>query len=125
MESLVPSENNIMKNEGISKSPIPSQPKAEDVDPSESKGNLSESKDELHDRVDGAGKEVDEIDKENLNADNTNPDQPHWRGRNCNLLNDDLSFFGKAKIVVCFLHKSFNEKNLRDIEADVLCFGHN
>ena len=31
-----------------------------------------------------------------------------------------MSFYGRAKIVVCFLDESFDEENLRDIDADVL-----
>ena len=31
-----------------------------------------------------------------------------------------MSFFGKAKIIVCLPNKSFNEENLGDIEAGVL-----
>ena len=119
-EPLFPSLNNIVKNEDIDGPPIPLQPKVEDIDSTGSEGNLSELKDELCNRVDGARKGVDEVDKEIPNANNPNPNQPHWRGRNYDLLNDDLSFFGKAKIVVCLPDEPFDEKNLGDTKASVL-----
>ena len=49
-----------------------------------------------------------------------NPDRPHWRGRKCDLLNDDMSFFGRAKIVVCLPDEPFDGENLGDIDAGVL-----
>ena len=109
-----------MKNEGISGPPIPLQPKVEDVDSIESDGNSSKSEDDHCDQIDGGGRGVDESDKESLNEGNANSDRPHWRGRNYNLLNDDMSFFERAKIVICLPDKPFNEENLGDIEAGVL-----
>ena len=46
MEPLIPSPHNIVKNKGISRPPIPLQPKVEDVDPFESDGNSLESEDD-------------------------------------------------------------------------------
>ena len=51
---------------------------------------------------------------------NAYPDRPLWRGKICDLLNDDLNFFGKAKILVCLPDKSFDEENLGDTDAGVL-----
>ena len=76
MEPLIPSPNNIVKNEDIGGPPIPLQPKVEHVDSTGSKGNSSESKDELQDEVDGASKEIDEANKESPNSDYANPDRP-------------------------------------------------
>ena len=101
-----------MKNEGISGPPIPLQPKVKDVDPPGSDENLSESEDDHWDQ--------DESDNESPEEGNANPDRPLWRGRNCDLLNDDMSFFGRAKIVVCLLDEPFDEENLRDTNAGVL-----
>ena len=38
----------------------------------------------------------------------------------CNLLNDDLSLFRKAKILVCLPDEPFDEENLGDTDAGVL-----
>ena len=51
---------------------------------------------------------------------NANPDRSLWRGRICDLLNDDLSFFGKAKILVYLPDEPFDEENLGDTDAGVL-----
>ena len=120
MEPLIPSPNNIVKNKGISGPPIPLQPKVEDVDSIGLDGNSSDSEVELHDRVDGGGRGIDEAEKESPDEGNTNPNRPHWRGKNYDLLNDDLSFFGRAKIVVCLPDEPFNEKNIGNIDAGVL-----
>ena len=92
----------------------------EDVDPTGSDGNSSESEDDHRDRVEGDGRGVEESDKESPEEGNANPDRPLWRGRNCDLLNDDMSFFGRAKIVVWLLDEPFDEENLRDTHAGVL-----
>ena len=57
------------------------------------------------------------MDKGGTKSDKAYPDRPFWRGRIRDLLNDDLTFFGKAKIVVCFLDEPFDEENLEDIDA--------
>ena len=92
----------------------------EDVEPTVSDGNSSESDDDHHNRVDGGGRGVDESNKESPDEGNANPNQPNWRGRNCDLLNDDMSFFGRAKIVVCLRDELFDEKNLGDTDVGVL-----
>ena len=111
-----------MKNKDIGGPSIPLQTKVEDIDPTGSEGNSLESEDELCNQVDGVGKGVDEADKGSPIASNANLDQSHWRGRNCDLLNDNLSFFGKAKIVICFPKEPFDEENLGDTKAGVLFF---
>ena len=73
--------------------------------------------DELGSHGAGAQEKVDEGDEESANA---YPDQPLWRGRICDLLNDDLTFFGKAKIVVCLPDEPFDEENPGDTDVRVL-----
>ena len=109
-----------MKNEGIGGSPIPLQSKVEDVDPTRSDKNSSESEDDHQDRVVGGRRGVKESDKESPEESNANTDRPLWRGRNCDLLNDDMSFFGRAKIVVCLPDEPFDKENLGDTDAGVL-----
>ena len=109
-----------MKNKGIGGPPIPLQPKVDNVDPTGSDGNSSKSEDDHQDQAEGGGREVEESDKESPEEGNSNPDQPLWRGRNCNLLNDDMSFFGRAKIVVCLPDEPFDEDNLGDTDVGVL-----
>ena len=92
----------------------------EDVDHTELGGNLSKPEEDHRNRVDRCGKGAKESDKENSDEGNANPDRPHWRGRNYDLLNDDMSFFGRAKIVVCLPDEPFDEENLRDTNAGVL-----
>ena len=79
--------------------------------------NTIDSEDKLGGEGVGAQEKVD---KGDIESANTYPDQPLWRGRICDLLNDDLTFFGKAKIIVCLLDKSFDEKNLGDTDAGIL-----
>ena len=119
-EPLIPSSYNIVKNEGIGGPPIQLQPKVEDVDPTGSDGNSSESRDDHRNRVEESGKGVKESDKESPDEGNFNLDRPHWRGKNRNLLNDDMSFFGRAKIIVCLPDEPFDEENLGDTDAGVL-----
>ena len=109
-----------MKSECIGGPPIPLQPKAEHADAAGSDGMSSESEDDQRDRVEGGGTGVEESKWECPNESNINPDRPHWRGRKCDLLNDDISFFGRAKIVVCLLDEPFDEENLGDTDAGVL-----
>ena len=97
MELLIPSPHNIVKNEGIGGPPIPLQPKVEDVDPTGSDVNSSESEDDHQDRVEGGGRGVEETDKESPEEGNANPDRLLWRGKNCDLLNDDMSFLEGPK----------------------------
>ena len=92
----------------------------EDKDFSDGDVNSSDSEDELCGKDDGVGKEVNGADKENAEANIAYLDRLLWRGRNCDLLNDDLSFFGKAKVVVCLSNKPFHEENLRDSDVGVL-----
>ena len=119
-EPLIPPPGNIVKNECIGGPPIPLQPKAEHADAAGSDGMSSESEDDQRDRVEGGGTGVEESEQECPNESNINSDRPHWRGRKCDLLNDDMSFFGRAKIVVCLPDEPFDEENLGDTDACVL-----
>ena len=74
MEPLIPSLDNIVKNEGIGGPSIPLQPEVEDIDSTGSDENLLESEDDRCDRVDGGGRGIDECDKESLDEGNPNPD---------------------------------------------------
>ena len=65
----------------------------------------------------GAEEKVDKGDTEFVSA---YLDRPLWRGRICDLLNDDLSVLGKTKIVVYFPNEPFDEENLGDTDAGVL-----
>ena len=120
MQPLIPSPHNIVKNEDIGGPPIPLQPKVEDIDPTRLDGNSLESEDDHRDQVEGGGRGIKESDKESPDEGNANPDRSHWRGRNCDLLNDDMSFFGRAKIIVCLPDEPFDEENLGDTDASVL-----
>ena len=62
----------------------------------------------------------DKVDQRDSESTNTYPDRPLWRGRIYDLLNDDLSFFGKAKILVCLPDKPFDKEILGDTNAGVL-----
>ena len=64
--------------------------------------------------------EQDKVDQRDAESANAYPDRFLWRGNICNLMNDDLSFFGKANILVCLPDKSFDEENLEDTDAGVL-----
>ena len=72
---------------------------------------------EVDDHGVGAKEKVDKGDTKSVSA---YPDRSLWRGRICDLLNDDLSILGKAKIVVCLLDEPFDEKNLGDTDVEVL-----
>ena len=119
-EPLIPPPDKIVKSECIGGPPIPLQPKVEDVNLAGLDGNSSESEDDHRDRVEGGGRGVEESKRESPNESNINPDRPHWRGRKCDLLNNDKSFFGRAKIVVCLPDEPFDEENLGDTDAGVL-----
>ena len=105
-----------MKEEGISSPSIRFQPDMEDNDFINSNINTTDSKDDLG----GQGVVAQEkVDKGNVEFANAYPDRPLWRGRICNLLNDDLTSFGMAKIVLCLLEKKFDEENLGDINVGI------
>ena len=78
--------------------------------------------------TDGKEAEVDDygigaqekVDKGDTKSASAYPDRPLWRGRICDLLNDDLSVLGKAKILVCLSNEPFDEENLGDTDAEVL-----
>lgn len=55
-----------------------------------------------------------------VNPNVSYPDRPLWRGKHCDLLNEDLTLFGKAQIVVCLLDEPFDEDNLGDTHVGVL-----
>ena len=116
-EPLCPSCDVAVKEERISGPPIHFHPDMEDQSCSESDTNTTALVDDHGDRSGGAPDKVDERDAESANA---YPDRPLWRGRICDLLNDDLSFFGKAKIFVCLPDEPFDEENLGDTDAGVL-----
>ena len=109
MEPLCPSRDTIVKEEGIGGPSIRFQPDIEDKSFSDSDINTTASVDELGGHGAGAQEKVDQGDVESANA---YLDRPLWRGRICNLLNVDLTFFRKAKIVVCLLNEPFDEENL-------------
>ena len=60
------------------------------------------------------------MDKGDIESASIYPDQPLWRGKICDLLNDDLTVPGKAKIVVCLPDEPFDEENLEGINIGVL-----
>ena len=80
---------------------------------------LNEEED-LEDHKDQIGEGINGINMENTNASITHPDQPLWRGRHYDLLNNDISFYRRAKVVVCFPDEPFNEDNLSDIDVRIL-----
>ena len=106
-----------MKEERIGGPPIHLHPDMEDQSSSDSDINATAPTDDHGGQSGGAPDMVDQRDVESANA---NLDRPLWRGRICDLLNDDLSFFGKAKILVCLPDKPFDEENLGDTDAGVL-----
>ena len=118
MEPLGPPLGADVKDEGIGNPPILYQP--EKVK-NKSSGSDMKATDKKESKVDshsvGAEEKVDKGDTESVSA---NPDRPHWRGKICYLLNDNLSILGKAKIVVCLLDEPFDEENLGDTNAGVL-----
>ena len=117
IEPLCPSRDAAVKKERIGGPPIHFHPDIEDQSGSDSDINIPAPADGHGGHNGGAPDKVDQRDAESTNA---NPDQPLWRGRICDLLNDDLSFFGKAKILVCLPDEPFDEENLGDIDARVL-----
>ena len=98
-----------MKEERIGSPLIHLHSDMEDKSCSDSDINTIAPADELGGHGAGAQEKVDQGDAESANV---YPDRPLWRGTICDLLNDDLTFFGKAKIVVCLPDEPFDEENL-------------
>ena len=117
MGPLCPSVVVVVKGERIGGPPIHLYPDMEDRSSIDSDTNAT-APDNGHGRQSGGPPDmVNQRDSESANA---NPDRPLWRVKICDLLNDDLSFFGKAKVLVCLLDESFDEENLGNIDAGVL-----
>ena len=115
-EPLSPSRNAVVKEERIGGPPIHSHLDMEDQTSSDSDINTTTPTDDHGSQSGGAPDKVDQRDTESVNAYS---DRPLWRGKICDLLNDDLSFFGKAKILVCLPDEPFDEENLGDTDAGV------
>ena len=118
-EPLCPSRNYVVKQEDIGGPLIQFQPEKDDNDFFSLDINTTNSDNELGRQGVGAQKKVD---KGDIESDNVYPDRPLWRSKICDLLNDDFTFFGKAKIIVCLPDKPFDEKNLGDTNARVFFF---
>ena len=116
-EPLCPSLHSDVKEERIGGPPIHFHPDMEDQSGSDSDINTTAPTDDLGGQSGGALEKVDRRDAESANK---NPDRPLWRGRIWDLLNDDLSFFGKTKILICLPDEPFDEENLGDTDAGVL-----
>ena len=116
-EPLCPSSNAAMKEERIGGPPIHLHLDMEDKSSSDSDINATAPTDGHGGQN---GEALDMVDQRDAESTNANPDRPLWRGRICDLLNDDLSFFGKAKILVCLPDEPFDEENLGDTDAGVL-----
>jgi hypothetical protein len=48
------------------------------------------------------------------------PPRPLWRGRHCELLNEDLSVFGRAQIQGCMPEEPFDEDPLGDYDVGII-----
>ena len=84
-------------------------------------GSDIKATDDKEAEVDGHGVGAEEkVDKGDTESASAYPDRPLWRGRMCNLLNNNVSVLGKAKIVVCLPDESFNEENLGNTNVGVL-----
>ena len=116
-EPLCSSCDVAVKEEHISGPQIHFHPDMEHQSGSDSDINTTTPADGHGGQSGGAPDKVDQRDAESANA---NSDRPLRRGRICDLLNDDLSFFGKAKILVCLPDEPFDEENLGDTDAGVL-----
>ena len=116
-ECLCPSCHHVVKQEGIGGLLIQFQAEKENNDFFNLDINTTDYKDKLGGEGVGAQEKVD---KGDIEFDNAFPDRTLWRGWIYNLLNDDLPFFRKVKIVVCFPDKPFDEENLEDTNARVL-----
>ena len=116
-EPLGPLVDAVVKEEGIGGSLIQFQLDKVDNDFSGSNIEANDFENELDGHGVGAEEKVDKRDIESASA---YPDQPLWRGRICNLLNDNLTVFDKAEIVVCLSDEPFDEENLGDTDAGVL-----
>ena len=106
-----------MKHEDIGDLSIQFQSEKEDNNFSSLDINTTNFEDELGGQGVGAQEKVDKGDTE---SDIVYLNRPLWRGRICDLLNDDLTFFRKAKIIVCLLDKPFDEENLEDTDVGIL-----
>nr|PNR58557.1 hypothetical protein PHYPA_005552 [Physcomitrium patens] len=73
----------------------------------------------LANRLDAIGEGCQGDGREGI-ANMSYPDRPLWRGKQCDLLNEDLSFFGKARIVVCLSDEPFDEDNLEDTHVGIM-----
>ena len=108
-----------MKEERIGGPPIHFHPDMEDQSGSDSDINATAPADDHGGQSGGAPHKVDQTHQRDAESANEYPDRPLWRGRICDLLNDDLSFFGKAKILVYLPNEPFDEENLGDTNAGV------
>ena len=116
-EPLYPSWDSNVKEDRIDGPLIHFHPDIEDQSGSDSDINTTAPANDHGGQSGGAPHKVDHMDAESTNEYS---DRPLWRGRICDLLNDDLSFFGKAKILVCLPDEPFDEENLGDTDAGVL-----
>ena len=116
MEPLCPPCDAFVKEEGIDGPLIQLQAEKVDNDFSVSDINTTDSEDEFGSHGVGAQEKVDKGDAKSASA---YPDRLLWRGRICDLQNDNLTILGKAKIVVCLLYKPFDEENLGETNAGV------
>ena len=116
-EPLCPARDAVVKEEHIGGPPIHFHRDMEDQSCSDSVINTTAPADDQGGLSGGAPNKVDQRDAGSANA---YPNRPLWKGRICDLLNDDLSFFGKAKILVCLPDEPFDEENLGDTDAGVL-----
>ena len=98
-----------MKEERISGPPIHFHLNMEDQSCSDSDINTTAPADDHGGQTVTAPDKVDQRDAESASAYS---DRPLWRGRICDLLNDNLSFFGKAKILIYLLDEPFDEEIL-------------
>ena len=116
-EPLCPSRDSDVKEERFGRPPIHFHLDVEDQSSSDSDINTTAPADDLGGQSGGAPDKVNHRDAESTNE---YPDKPLWRSKICDLLNDDLSFFEKAKILVCLPDEPFDEENLGDIDAGIL-----
>ena len=81
---------------------------------------MLETKEDLEDLEDEICQGMYGANRENVQNNTTYLDRPFWRGRHCNLLNNDLSFYETAKIVVCLTDETFDEENFGDTNVGIL-----
>ena len=116
-EPLCPSHESDVKEERIGGPSIHFHADREDQSSSDSDIDTTARADDLGSQSGGVPERVDHREAESANE---YPDRPLWKGRICDLLNDDLSFFGKAKILVCLPDEPSDEENLGNTNAGVL-----